>query len=356
MRVVNLQLAEQAQAAIEDKVAPMSIQEVLSDKQPIIEELTRRLKTVAEGTGGDKGLGIRIVTVQVKEAVVSSTTVWDNLQKPFRAEQDARARLSEIEGQARVHQATLEDRKTRDTAQLETEAELDRLRKMKEAEAFDRQAAEATRRHTREQEAQRQRTGETVETDRLRKEAEETQKEREAALAHQLARHQVELAVERHRFEQEELKARLAHELADKARHWELNAREQQESDRVAAAAQEASLARGQADSEARNEQTARELGFEAQRQKIANDVSPALVQLKAVESVPRIAESLPKPETLHAVAVGGQGPASLEGVLAAVLGVLKAYGIAMPTAALPPAPREASSACPDAPQGAGPA
>jgi hypothetical protein len=83
MRVVNVQLREQAEAAIKDKVATMGIDEVLSDKQPIIEELTARLRSVAEGEGGsDKGLGLRIVAVQIKEAVVSSKRVWENLQKP----------------------------------------------------------------------------------------------------------------------------------------------------------------------------------------------------------------------------------------------------------------------------------
>src|SRR4029434_3252782 len=89
MRLVNLQLKEQAEAAIKDKVATMSVHEVLSDKQPIIEELTARLRAVAEGEGGgDPGLGLRIVTVQIKEAVGSSQRLWQNLQKPYRSEQD----------------------------------------------------------------------------------------------------------------------------------------------------------------------------------------------------------------------------------------------------------------------------
>lgn len=91
MRLVNLQLKEQAEAAIKDKVATMGVHEVLSDKQPIIEELTARLRDVAEG-----GLGLRIVTVQIKEAIVSSTRLWENLQKPFRAEQNQLARLAEL--------------------------------------------------------------------------------------------------------------------------------------------------------------------------------------------------------------------------------------------------------------------
>src|SRR5205823_1455728 len=85
MRIVNIQLREQAEAAIKDKVATMPIDAVLSDKQPVIEELTHRLRAVAEGSreGGDAGgLGLKIVTVQIKEAVVSWTRLWENLQKP----------------------------------------------------------------------------------------------------------------------------------------------------------------------------------------------------------------------------------------------------------------------------------
>jgi hypothetical protein len=91
MKLVNLQLKEQAEAAIKDTVATMSVHEVLSDKQPIIEELTARLRDVAEG-----GLGLRIVTVQIKEAIVSSTRLWENLQKPYRAEQNQIAQLADL--------------------------------------------------------------------------------------------------------------------------------------------------------------------------------------------------------------------------------------------------------------------
>ena len=50
MRIVNVQLREQAEAVIKDKVATMSIDQVLNDKLPIIEELTQRLRLTVEGT------------------------------------------------------------------------------------------------------------------------------------------------------------------------------------------------------------------------------------------------------------------------------------------------------------------
>src|SRR6202040_3194493 len=110
MRIVNVQLREQAEAAIKDKVATMSIDAVLSDKQPIIDELTHRLRMVAEGSregNGTSGLGLKIVTVQIKEAVVSSTRLWENLQKPFRAEQGRLASLAELAADGAVTESRM---------------------------------------------------------------------------------------------------------------------------------------------------------------------------------------------------------------------------------------------------------
>lgn len=103
-RLVTIQLREQAEAAIKDKVATLSIDEVLADKQPIVQELTGRLRAVMEGQAGDgdRGLGLRIVTVQIKEAIVSSPSVWEMLQRPFRAERSKEARLAELASQAVV--------------------------------------------------------------------------------------------------------------------------------------------------------------------------------------------------------------------------------------------------------------
>ena len=152
MRLVNLQLREQAEAAIKDKVATMSIDDVLSDKQPIIEELTARLRHVAEGEGAsDKGLGLRIVTVQIKEAVVSSARLWDNLQKPFRAARAKVARLAELESEEVISAREAVTQKARETTQMETERELSALRAKNEAETHDREQAERLRRSQQEQ-------------------------------------------------------------------------------------------------------------------------------------------------------------------------------------------------------------
>jgi hypothetical protein len=199
MRIVNVQLREQAEAAIKDKVATMSIDDVLSDKQPIIDELTHRLRVVAEGSRegeATSGLGLKIVTVQIKEAVVSSTRLWENLQKPFRAEREKLARLAELDVQQQVAQRELTNRQARETAELEMTRQLDVLRAHQEAERFDREQAELARRHQIELEAlrrqgeleraqaelQRQQTTATLEVENLIHAAQATRSERDVAL------------------------------------------------------------------------------------------------------------------------------------------------------------------------------
>lgn len=156
MRLVNLQLKEQAEAAIKDKVATMGIHEVLSDRQPIIEELTARLRAVAEGVGdGDQGLGLRIVTVQIKEAIVSSATLWQNLQMPYRAEQERLASLAKLTAEASVAQSRMGTEREQETRRIANEQELGELRAHSAAAQFEREAADRGHRDEKEQELSR---------------------------------------------------------------------------------------------------------------------------------------------------------------------------------------------------------
>ncbi len=163
MGIINLQLREQAEAAIKDKVATLSIDEVLSDKQPIIEELTHRLRTVAEGNQDDnnqnsssEGLGLKIVTVQIKEAVVSSTQLWQNLQAPFRAEREKLARLAQLESEEEIKARELENRFSNERGELSTASEIQQLQAEQARITYDREQTERLRRNQVEQEAERQ--------------------------------------------------------------------------------------------------------------------------------------------------------------------------------------------------------
>jgi hypothetical protein len=128
MRIVNVQLREQAEASIKDKVASMSIDEILADKRPIIEELTARLRGVAEGQG------LKIVQVQIKEAVVSSTRVWEDLQKPFREEKAQLARMAELDRERAVNEREVKDHTEAERARILASSETERLKRAQEVE------------------------------------------------------------------------------------------------------------------------------------------------------------------------------------------------------------------------------
>jgi hypothetical protein len=290
MRLVNLQLREQAEAAIKDKVATMGVHEVLSDKQPIVEELTARLRTVAEGEGEhatDRGLGLRIVTVQIKEAIVSSSRLWENLQLPFRSEQGRIARLAELAAEEVVSGRELAVASTQETQRLESERDLADLRARNDALAFDRNAAEMVRRAEREQ-ADRRRMAELANETAMH------------ALALERARDAEELEVGRMRLEREYQLQRLATDA-------------------------ELSLTR------TRNDESHAAALLELERERIRsgidNEQSVENLQAKLIDSLPEIVARLPKPAELRAVTIGGDGATTVSGLLAelaAVVGALR--------------------------------
>jgi hypothetical protein len=292
MRVVNLQLKEQAEAAIKDKVATMGVHEVLSDKQPIIEELTARLRSVAEGEGGsDTGLGLRIVTVQIKEAVVSSARLWENLQKPFRSEQGRIARLAEIGAEEAVSEREMAASRERETRRMQHQRELDEIRADNDAASFDREAAERVRRAEREQEDSR-----TL-----------------ASLTDQTTRH--ELGLERALRVEQTQTERLRIEGEQELRALE----------------QAGELERERSAAESAHGNALLELEQARQRGVIDNDQTPVRVQARLVDALPGIVERMPRPKELRSVAIGTGGPATLSGLVAELSAVMAALRSAVP-------------------------
>lgn len=265
MRVVNLQLREQAEAAIKDKVATMSVDDILADKQPIIRELTARLRQVAEGEGADEGLGLRIVTVQIKEAVVSSSTLWETLQRPFRAERAKEARLAEIAAQAVVRQREGEDERTRESEEIARQAEVARTRAESDAKAFDREQAERARRAKIEAEAERR----TLEHEKEK-----------LAVAHELGRVRLEAKVA-----QQELELTLARRPEEQA------------------------------------------IALEEKRRRVENDLSPAALQVRLLDMLPELAAKMPQPKELRSVTVGGDGLGSLVSSVQSLLDKVRGSG-----------------------------
>jgi regulator of protease activity HflC (stomatin/prohibitin superfamily) len=288
MRLVNLQLREQAEAAIKDKVATMGVRDVLSDKQPIIEELTARLRAVAEGEdNSDQGLGLRIVTVQIKEAVVSSSRLWENLQKPYRSEQAQIARLAELQAEEAIARREMAANRVQETQRLEHERELAELRARNEAERFDTDTAEQLRRTRRQQEDARD----------------------VAEMQTETTRHALRMERERHTEEAETGRLRIERER--ELKHLEL----------------EGELEAEQARADARHQQQLLLLEHERARAAIANERTPVAVQAELIEKLPGIVAQMPTPAEVRSVNLGGADPGTVAGLVAqlgAVLGALR--------------------------------
>ncbi len=300
MRIVNVQLREQAEAVIKDKVATMSIDQVLTDKLPIIEELTQRLRLLAEGTSTGRdtsGLGLKIVTVQIKEAVVSSARLWENLQKPFRAEREKVARLAELAAQQEIAARELEKRQAGASAEMEAERRFAERRSAIDQERYDRDQAEKGRRHRLEQEAERLALEEVNRTEMARKAAEL-----------ELTLKGLELEAKRVEQEVESLRRQAG---LDEARH-------EQERRRALAALQ---LEEDRSQAEAARRE--RELTLLKARRAVENDVSEVFIKARLIERLPEVAAAL-KPEELRAVSISGDGggTGSLLGFVAGALGL----------------------------------
>ena len=278
MGIVNLQLREQAEAAIKDKVATLSIDEVLSDKQPIIEELTHRLQAVAEGNGREEGghpqaegLGLKIVTVQIKEAVVSSTQLWQNLQVPFRAEREKLARLAQLDSAEEINARELTNRLSSERGELNVASEIEQLRAEQTRIAYDREQAEKLRRNQVEQEAERQILVEQNRTAQARNQA------------------QLELALQELALE----KQRITAEMEKVQRQIQLDSVEAQKNLAEVSASLEITGLQDQAVINHRDQQ----LDLDRKQREIENELSDHAIQSQLISQLPAITQHLPVPQ-----------------------------------------------------------
>lgn len=380
--IVNAQLREQAEAGIKDKIATMSVQEVLADKEPIIEELTSRLKTVAEGRGGDEGLGIKIVTVQIKEALVSSQRLWEHLQAPFRYEQEKTARISYLLAQDEIRQKELENRQVAETSEAETMVAIERIKQSKQTEALQIKLAEEGTRFTQEQETARQKIQLEEQTTVTRRESEQRLRvqaaEDEQAMKLALLRREQEEVLERTRLDAEARARQKAlqveqalKELTEEIRLAEsqLQADQQRlerettlqtleadykllvqtQTDRLQAAKLEAELVRRQQESEARltlEEATNRvklalaqgEAEIARLQQEVRNLMNERDLAGRLVDKLPELAAHMPAVHELKVLQTGSSDGAfdALSAFLVRILAVADSLGIQLPAGSHP--------------------
>ncbi|AFY36886.1 band 7 protein [[Leptolyngbya] sp. PCC 7376] len=304
MGIVNVQLREQAEAAIKDKVATLSINDVLSDKQSIIEELTHRLQTVAEGSRNDgdrlntsEGLGLKIVTVQIKEAVVSSTQLWQNLQAPFRAERAKMARLAQLESEEEINERELTNRLSSERGDLNVTSEIEQLQAQQARVAYDREQAEKLRRNQVEQEAERQMLAEQNRTAQAKNQA------------------RLELALQELELEQQQITAEI-----DKLQ-------QQMQLDAIEAEKNRAEVAANLDIAELRHTtkmaQGDRQLELDRKQREIENELSEANLQARLITQLPEIAKNLPAPQEQRTTIISADAQESaLNPLLALLAGV----------------------------------
>jgi regulator of protease activity HflC (stomatin/prohibitin superfamily) len=345
--IVNAQLGEQAEAAIKDKISTMSVEEVLTDKAPIIVELTTRLKAVAEGRQDDQvseGLGIKIVTVQIKEALVSSQNLWEDLQAPFRHQQEKTARISYLSTQDEIQTKELATKQAVQTREAETRVEIERITQSKETEAAELRLAEEGRRFSRTQEAQRQKVELEEQTTIARQESAQrvaTQEKRlEVEQALQVLTEEGRLAAAKLEAEQK----RIEQETTLQSLEATLAAQVQAQTDTLAAQVLEAQLGRQREEHEVRlalereNNQIKielleKEVEVARLRQEVHNLVNERDLTGRLIEKLPELAAHMPDIQELKVLQTGN-GDASFDALasfLSKMLALSNHLGLSLP-------------------------
>lgn len=380
--IVNAQLREQAEAAIKDKIATMSVEEVLTDKAPIIEELTNRLKAVTEGrqnagTEAVEGLGIKIVTVQIREALVSSTTLWENLQSPFRHEQKKKERVSYLTMVNEINEKEMDTRRLKEATETETMVEIERIKQQKQTEALEIRIKEESARFEQEQENSIKQMKLKEETAKARKESEERIKVHDTQLRiqtelellrqeDQKISEQKKIAIDAEKREKTLEADKKIHELTEEVRTEEMQVKTEEQKleyntilknkesgyhllvqnnqDKLKQTALTARLERQQSEHKAnfaiqeektlaRINQLKSEAEIEEMRQKIRNILNDNVLFSGLIDKLPEIAEHMPEIKELKILNTGGTDSTfdSLINFLTKIFAAAENLGIPLP-------------------------
>lgn len=167
-------------------VANMTVEDCLTKrKEHIATELLREVSPVVSGDGRatdttDRGWGIVLDTIEIQDVKILSETVFANLQAPYRAELETKARQSMVGRDEAVHHTEVEAKKAMHTAQRELERqqadaeEASRLRSVAVEERVAAAEAEAQRRLARmrhESELERAAQAEALEAAEIERDA-----------------------------------------------------------------------------------------------------------------------------------------------------------------------------------------
>ncbi len=381
--IVNAQLREQAEAAIKDKISTMTVEEILTDKAPIIEELTQRMKTVAEGAsqgGVGGGLGLQIVTVQIKEAFVCSQRLWEFLQAPFRNEREREARLSRLRVEEEIRQQELSNHKSIESSEAQTQSDIAKFKASKERESFEIvlkermctqeiQSQEQQRNIELQQQIQTQQRAslraleeqglrnaqeigliklqqeQQLALERAKLDAEKALQSKEMSVAASIKQLEVETKLKQYEYqlrlqqlEGQKVLLTKEHEVAQQELQQRLQrqATEQEYRLELEQAQFEQERSQEQETNRIQNEQKQKELEFLKAKQAIENGLSQASLTSRMIDALPDLAKQLPKIQELRTLHISSD-PNSTDGFsilttyLAKLLEMARGLGLKIP-------------------------
>ena len=277
--------------------------------------------------------------MQIKEAVFSSAKLWENLQKPFRAERQQVARLAELSAESIIQTQEMEHERVRTTNQLQSESEINKLRAEKEAESFDREQIEKSRRQQKEQELLRQIMVEQTVT--AKQEQEEKRLLEEVTLKNNLALETARMEAKYEEFlKQNALRiAQVAKEIESANAIAEFDQVRLEKESQLAKLkateeiAQKTITMKGELDlqeilHQSNNRQTEIEIAFESSRQKILNSISANHLGTQLIDALPSIVEKLPKPNELKSISIGGDSQPinNLSNLMAQLMAIISTF------------------------------
>jgi len=347
--IVNAQLREQAEAAIKDKIATMSVEEVLTDKAPIIKELTNRLKTVAEGKEtendptDDDGLGIKIITVQIREAIVSSETLWKDLQSPFRNELRKKSRFSFLDTENEIKQKEFESKLNIETGQSKTDLEIEQIKQKKITEINEIKIHEESIRFVSEQQNKQKSISLEEQTQLIEKESNDRveAKENEISFKRELENIQIETQLDKSKLE---LKSRqLENQSIVNQKEAEMNMLiekqkiEQEKLQLIAQLEKEAAMH----DFFMKNEEEKKQLELKYEQSKaeiekyrleIQNLKNNQILLSELIHELPKIAAEMPKVKDLRIIQSSGEDHSlnAISNFVTKMLGIAETFGINM--------------------------
>jgi flotillin len=305
LAVTNAHLREIAESVVRHSVANMTIEETLRKRETMIVGLKGQLSEVVEAWG------ISIEAIEIRDVYISSETLFENMQAPFRQEVRLEAETVTLATDEKIANEKLRSEEAIAVQRAESRTRSEIFESEKALEAQQNKIAHETQAHAAEQNARQQRM----------------EKERQVEIA--TIRSDVDVTRER---EQAAVQAeRLVHERRQQAIEWaadEGKAKTEAERERVQIETATA-LEKRKAEHELAQQMALDEVAVLESRIAAKSQMSDTELREQWVAALPAIVREM-HPE--HWTTISGDVPyATLESVVVRMLSAARVLGIQLP-------------------------